>query len=314
MVHGYGGCTKDRWDHTHLCGLNKIEFKRATRTPPNSIRRSYSCTTGRSNKLDANSGFWQIHLNKDSALLTTFISPFGRFCFNKLPFGITSAPEYFQKRMSEILSGLEGIVCMMDDVLVYGKCQEEHDQRLTAVLERLQKEKVTLNKEKCKFSVSHVRFLGHIINKSGIHPDPEKLEAIQKMPTPKSVSDVRRFLGMANQLGKFLPSLAEISKPLRDLSKNNMWIWGNAQIEAFQVVKKALSSSPILAFYSPDRETVVAADALSFGVGGVLSQKQLDGSWKPIAFALRALTTTEQRYAQIEKEILAACYLVLQAV
>ena len=90
--------------------------------------------------------------------------------------------------MSEILSGLEGIVCMMDDVLVYGKCQEEHDQRLTAVLERLQKAKVTLNKDKCKFSVSHVRFLGNIINNSGIHPDPEKLEAIQKMPTPKSVT------------------------------------------------------------------------------------------------------------------------------
>ena len=100
-------------------------------------------------KLDANLGFWQIHLNKESALLTTFISPFGRFCFNRLPFGITSAPKYFQKCMSEILSGLEGIVCMMDDVLVHGKCQEEHDQRLTAVLERLQKAKVTLNKDKC---------------------------------------------------------------------------------------------------------------------------------------------------------------------
>ena len=125
--------------------------------------------------------------------------------------------------MSEILSGLDGTVCMMDDILVYGKCQEEHDHRLTAVLERLQQAKVTLNKDKCKFSVNCVRFLGHIIDNSGIHPDPQKLEAIQMMPTPKSVSDVRRFLGMANQLGKFLPSLAEISKPLRDLlSKNNM--------------------------------------------------------------------------------------------
>ena len=87
---------------------------------------------------------------------------------------------------------------MMDDVLVYGKCQDEHDQRLTAVLERLQEAKVTLNKDKCKFSVTWVRFLGHIIDNSGIHPHSEKLEAIQKMPTPKSVSDVRRFLGMAN--------------------------------------------------------------------------------------------------------------------
>ena len=152
-----------------------------------------------------------MHLDKDSALLTTFISPFGRFCFNRLPFGITSAPEYFQKGMSEILSGLDGTVCMMDDVLVYGKCQEEHDHRLTAVLERLQQAKVTLNKDKCKFSVKSVRFLGHIIDNSGIHPDPQKLEAIQRP------SLFQTFLGMANQLGKFLPSLAEISKPLRDL-------------------------------------------------------------------------------------------------
>ena len=144
--------------------------------------------------------------------------------------------------------------------------------------------------------VKRVRFLGHIIDNSGIHPDPQKLEAIQRMPTPKSVSDVRRFLGMANQLGKFLPSLAEISKSLRDLlSKNNMWNWGDLQMEAFQVVKEALSSSSILAFYRSNRETVVSADASSFGVGGVISQKQPDGSWKPIAFASRALTTTEQR-------------------
>ena len=95
--------------------------------------------------------------------------------------------------MSEILSGLDGTVCMMDDVLVYGKCQEEHDHRLTAVLERLQQAKVTLNKDKCKFSVKSVRFLGHIIDNSGIHPDPQKLEAIQQIPTPKSVSDIFRY-------------------------------------------------------------------------------------------------------------------------
>ena len=177
--------------------------------------------------------------------------------------------------MSEILSGLDGTVCIMDDVLVYGRCQEEHDHRLTAVLERLQQAKVTLNKDKRKFSVKSVRFLGHIIDNSGIHPDPQKLDAIQMLPTPKSASEVCRFLGMANQLGKFLPSLAEISKPLRSLlSKNNMWNWGELQEKAFQAVKKALSSSPVLAIYKPDSETAISADASSFGIGGILSQKQ----------------------------------------
>ena len=124
-------------------------------------------------KLDANSGFWQIELSKESALLTTFITPFGRFCFNRLPFGITSAPEHFQKRMSEILEGLEGVACMVDDVLVHERTQEEHDKRLDAALERIAQAEVTLNAEKCHFSQSSVKFLDHIVDETGIHPDPE---------------------------------------------------------------------------------------------------------------------------------------------
>ena len=110
-------------------------------------------------KLDANSGLWQVHLQEDSALLTTFITPFGRFCYNRLPFGITSVPEYFQKRMHEVLLGLEGVICMMDDILVYGCNQAEHDSRLMAVLECLKQARVTLNKDKCSFSVDRVTFL-----------------------------------------------------------------------------------------------------------------------------------------------------------
>lgn len=111
-------------------------------------------------KLDANSGFWQIPLTKESALLTTFITPFGRFCFNRLPFGITSAPEHFQKCMSAILAGIEGAVCMVDDILVSGGTQEQHDQRLDTVLERISKAGVTLNADKCAFAQPAVRFLG----------------------------------------------------------------------------------------------------------------------------------------------------------
>ena len=164
-------------------------------------------------KLDANSGFWQIELSKESALLTTFITPFGRFCFNRLPFGITSAPEHFQKRMSEILAGLEGVVCMVDDVLVHGRTQEEHDQRLDAAMECIAQAGVSLNAEKCDFSQSSVKFLGHIIDGTGIHPDPEKVQAIQAMKEPNNTTELRRFLGMTNQLAKFTPSLAEQAKP-----------------------------------------------------------------------------------------------------
>ena len=122
-------------------------------------------------KLDANSGFWQIPLAKESRLLTTFITPFGRYCFNKLPFGITSAPELFQKRMKMILEGLSGIVCQMDDILIFGSSQEEHNSRLLAVLQRLKETNVTLNREKCEFSKKSVKFLGHLIDGQGSKQD-----------------------------------------------------------------------------------------------------------------------------------------------
>jgi hypothetical protein len=142
-------------------------------------------------KLDANSGFWQIPLAEESALLTTFITPFGRFCFNRLPFGITSAPEHFQRRMSESLNGVEGAVCLMDDILVHGRSKEEHDERLHIVLQRRQDAGVTLNRKKCVFTQDRVKFLGQIVDPTGVRPDPDKVSAIVNYKTPTCVGDIR---------------------------------------------------------------------------------------------------------------------------
>ena len=173
-------------------------------------------------KLDANSGFWQMPLSPASAPLTTFITPFGRFCFHRLPFGITSAPEYFQCQMSEMLKDLDGVLCLMDDVLVYGKTVSEHDERLDKVLQTMQKAGMTLNKEKCQFLQKRIMFLGQLIDESGIRPDPGKVAAIKTMTVPSNVAQLRRFLGMINHLSKFAPNLADKTKPLRDLLiKNN---------------------------------------------------------------------------------------------
>ena len=191
-------------------------------------------------KLDANSGFWQVPLSEESTLLTTFITPFGRFAFRRLPFGISSAPEHYQRRMSAILEGIPDVLCQMDDVLVFGATQPQHDQRLHEVLSRLQQAKVTLNTKKCQFSIQHVTFLGQMIDASGIHPDREKIRAILDMPEPVDVSGVRRFLGMVNQLGKFTPHLAEITKPMRDLlCKKNDWTWGHDQQRRFKQLKES---------------------------------------------------------------------------
>ena len=123
-------------------------------------------------KLDANIRFWQISLAKKSRHLTRFVTPFGHFCFNKMPFGISSAPEHFQKRMNEIIDGLPGVLCLMDDVLVYGSNQHEHDTHLHAVLTRIQNAGITLNKNKCEFAKNSITFLGHVINSEGVSPDP----------------------------------------------------------------------------------------------------------------------------------------------
>lgn len=166
-------------------------------------------------KQDANSGFYQVRLSKASELLTTFITPFGRYCFTRLPFGITPAPEYFQRRMSEILAGLPGVVNLKDDILIFGNSKEQHDARLSKVLARLAQSNVTLNKAKCVFGARSMSFLGHLLSEEGIQPDTAKLRAIKELKSPADISQLRSVVGMANHLGRFLPNLAQTTAPLR---------------------------------------------------------------------------------------------------
>ena len=194
-----------RW-RPNMCRFKSAEWKRDARDSPDSDTLAQLSGAAVFSKLDANSRFWQIPLSDQSKLLTTFITLFGRYAFNELLFGISSAPEIFLKRMNLILEGLDGVVCLMDDILVFGKNHSEHDERLRSVLKRLTSVHVTLNQSKCEFGRTTVRFLGHIIDSEGVRADPEKTEAISRMDTPTSTSELRRVLGMmVNQLGKFSP-------------------------------------------------------------------------------------------------------------
>lgn len=210
--------------------------------------------------------------------------------------------------MSRILEGLDGVLCQMDDVLIHGRDETEHNTRVIAALKRIEAAGVTLNRDKCEFGKPCLKFLGHVLDQDGIRADPEKTSAITQMRAPTTVTELRRFLGMANQLGKFTPRLAELTQPLRELlSKSNAWVWGPPQQQAFAAVKRELSTPTTLAFYDPDAPTKVSADASSYGVGAVLLQ-ELDSHWKPVAYASRSMNDTERRYAQIEKEALAVTW------
>ena len=154
-----------------------------------------------------------------------------------------------------------------------------------------------------------MKFLGQLISKNGVNADPEKTSAVRNMEAPRSVSDLRRFLGMVNQLGKFSPRILELTQPMRELlSHKRAWLW---QEEAFNKVKEEISQPTTLALYNPDAELKISADASSFGLGAVLFQHEED-SWKPVAYASRSMSETERRYAQIEKEALVGLREVLR--
>ena len=256
--------------------------------------------------MDAKDGFLQVRLTPESAKLTTFHTPFGRYKWKRMPFGISSAPEEFQRQLQDIIEGLEGIKIIADDILIIGQGDTEedaiqdHDRNLIKLLIRCRERNLKLNKSKIRFKHKSVKFNGHILTPEGLKPDPEKINAIKEMPAPKDRSEVKRFLGMVTYLSKFLPKLSDVSKPLRELTKEkNQFVWAKQHERSFQQLKELIMKPPTLRYHDVDEEITIETDASKDGLGAVLTQQG-----QPIAFASRTLTETEQRYSQIEKECL----------
>ena len=181
-------------------------------------------------KADMSSGYWHIKLDEESSKMTTFQTEYGRFRWLRLPFGLSVSAEMFQKRLIEALAGLEGVICIADDVVIHAKTKKDHEIRMKAFLNRCQREGIRLNKKKMKHELDSITFMGHTITREGLKPDKSKVEAIQEFPTPTNVNQLRSFLGIVNYLGKFINNCSGILQHLHNLVKKEVeWIWSKAQ-------------------------------------------------------------------------------------
>ena len=256
-------------------------------------------------KLDLRWGFHQIELDEESRQITTFVTHRGLYRYKRLMFGITSAPEKYQKIVSDVLQGCEGVANIADDVIVHGCGIEQHDKNLLAVLDRLRQCGLTLNPNKCQFRLPKLTFFGHDLSKSGVTPSEEKVAAVQNAKPPKNVAEVRSFLGLVQYCAKFLPNFAQEAEPIRQLTrKDEPFVWKEVQQQSFEKLKYLLTRAETLAYFKNDCKTRIVTDAGPTGIGAVLTQFQ-DGVWRVISYASRNLTDVERRYSQTEKEALA---------
>ena len=247
-------------------------------------------------KLDLNQGYNQLELAPESRYITTFSTHLGLMRYTRLNFGVCSAAEIFQNVIRETLEGINGAIKISNDILVFGKSQEEHDQNLRCVFQTLKEKGLTLNRSKCEFSKGRLEFFGYVFSEDGISPDPKKVEDIVNLQAPTNASEVRSFLGMVNYYARFIPDYATKTEPLRRLThKGKPWSWTYEQERALAQLKDALASSPVPAYFDPAKEAEMSVDASPVGLAAILSQVNAKtGESHVITYASRSLTETLQ--------------------
>ena len=262
-------------------------------------------------KLDMSNAYLQLPLHPESRQVVTINTHRGLFQYNRLPFGVASAPAIFQRCMDTLLQGLRGVSVYIDDILITGASKQEHLENLEAVLQKLQAAGMRLNRSKCLFFQPSLEYLGHVISEKGIQPTVEKVRAIKEAPQPKNISELRSFLGLINYYYKFLPNLSANLTPLYTLlNKKQTWHWGAEQKQAFQTAQEALQTDALLVHYDPTKPIVLACDASQYGIGAVLSHVMEDKLERPIAYISRTLSPAEKHYSQLEREALAIIFAV----
>ena len=255
-------------------------------------------------KLDLADAYLQIRLDENSKQLVVLNTHQGLYCYKRMPSGLSCAPAKFQRIIEQTVADIPGVACYLDDIIITGKTEKDHMVNLQKTLKRLKDSGFRLRKSKCAFLQTSVAYLGHIINKDGIRPQIDKVEAIQNMPMPNDQKELRSFLGMINYYDRFLPGLATKCACLNDLlHKDKKWHWTEEHSEAVEAVKETLLSVDTLTHYDPKLPLTLACDASPVGVGAVLSHIFPSGKEKPIAYASRKLTKSEKNYAQIQRRL-----------
>ncbi len=254
--------------------------------------------------LDARNGYWMVKIDEASSRLCTFNTPWGKYRWTRLPFGLTVSGDVFQEKMDGTFGKLEGISGIADDTFVHGNSEATHDQHIINILDTARVNNIKFNPDKFQFKVQEATFFGLKWSPLGLRPDEKKIAAITEMDPPRNLTEMQSFMGMINYLNRFSPILAHVSEPLRKLMKHDVeFIWQPEHQKAFQELKHIITDTPVLTYYNPEKENVIQCDASLKGLGCVLLQEG-----KPVYYASRSLSDAESRYSNIERELLAACW------
>ncbi|GJS85801.1 putative reverse transcriptase domain-containing protein [Tanacetum coccineum] len=252
-------------------------------------------------KIDLRSGYHQLRVREEDIPKTAFRTRYGHYEFQVMPFGLTNAPAVFMDLMNRVCKPYldKFVIVFIDDILIYSKNKQEHEEHLKLILELLKKEELYAKFSKCEFWIPKVQFLGHVIDSKGIHVDPAKIESIKDWASHKSPIEIRQFLGLAGYYQRFIEGFSKIAKPMTKLTQKKIqFVWGDKQEAAFQLLKQKLCSAPILALPKGSEDFIAYCDASKKGLGAVLMQRE-----KVIAYASRQLKIHEKNYTTHDLEL-----------
>ncbi|XP_074271803.1 uncharacterized protein LOC141595737 [Silene latifolia] len=253
-------------------------------------------------KIDLRSGYHQIRMREGDEWKTAFKTKHGLYEWTVMPFGLTNAPSTFMRLMNEVLKPFLGkfIVVYLDDILVYSKNLADHLRHLKLLFEVLRSQKLFGKKEKCSFVVDRVLFLGYVVSKDGVSVDQSKVEAIRSWPAPKTVTEVRSFLGLASFYRRFIQNFSSLASPMTDCLKKGTFLWDGAAQKSFELLKSKLCEAPVLALPDFSQPFEVECDASGVGIGAVLRQGN-----RPVAFFSEKLGGARLKYCTYDKEFYA---------